>query len=652
MALNIVNSPASYYPDFNTGRPVFNGDIFVGEPDTDPEILGNQKQITLRQEDGTEVPVSQPVKTSSGGVPTFNGGRVDILVDGNYSIKVLNKQGSQVYFVENAFNGEPLVEGADSSLITYDPPFTGSTPTTVEGKLSESVSVKDFGALGDGITDDTAAFLSAMTSSVQVYAPPGTYILDNLVPVQANRLILDEAATLKHKDASTSDMIVTAFDLTIEGGTLDGNKANITQRNKAVLHSTSGELIVKSSTFNNSIFNAISITGTPTFAHIDECTIKNMAEHSGVFNETTMAILVRGDTGSSPVVWITNNTITHGSPTSPGKSPGGIIVDGDAAESLQITGNFFDNIGQDFVSNFIGNVDLYTNSNSTIVSNNRVKNWFFQPFKIQNSNNVLVTNNICDTNAGTGTAAAINVQNARDIGSVFSNSIISNNIIKDAGTGFGITIFGDAGNDDFWDRVVCSNNILENVNRGIEVKAASSIYLVDNILDNVTQQGVLISNVSNGAGAPTNAICIIKGGELRNCGGAGVSASTNVTNLHLGIEGVTFESNTADHIRIDNAVMVSLADNIFVDDPGSIIDLRSNTDIQVVGNVGPNGAVTTFSANTRQVIVGNSWQVPQTYTITNVTTDRTYNADSTTTAELADALGTLIADLRTQGLVL
>lgn len=39
------------------------------------------------------------------------------------------------------------------------------------------------------------------------------------------------------------------------------------------------------------------------------------------------------------------------------------------------------------------------------------------------------------------------------------------------------------------------------------------------------------------------------------------------------------------------------------------------------------------------------------YTVTNVTVDRDYDADSTTTAELADVLGTLIADLQEAGIV-
>jgi len=39
------------------------------------------------------------------------------------------------------------------------------------------------------------------------------------------------------------------------------------------------------------------------------------------------------------------------------------------------------------------------------------------------------------------------------------------------------------------------------------------------------------------------------------------------------------------------------------------------------------------------------------YTVSNVTTDRAYDADATSTAELADILGTLLADLKTRGIV-
>ena len=40
-----------------------------------------------------------------------------------------------------------------------------------------------------------------------------------------------------------------------------------------------------------------------------------------------------------------------------------------------------------------------------------------------------------------------------------------------------------------------------------------------------------------------------------------------------------------------------------------------------------------------------------TYTVSNVTTDRAFDADSTTLAEIADVLGTLITDLKNRGIV-
>lgn len=42
---------------------------------------------------------------------------------------------------------------------------------------------------------------------------------------------------------------------------------------------------------------------------------------------------------------------------------------------------------------------------------------------------------------------------------------------------------------------------------------------------------------------------------------------------------------------------------------------------------------------------------PQTYTPTNVTTDRSYDADTALVAEVADVLGTLIADLQAIGVI-
>lgn len=60
---------------------------------------------------------------------------------------------------------------------TYLPNGTGAVTRTVVGKLQESVSVTDFGAVGDGVTDATDAFQAALDTGLNVFVPDGTYLI-------------------------------------------------------------------------------------------------------------------------------------------------------------------------------------------------------------------------------------------------------------------------------------------------------------------------------------------------------------------------------------------------------------------------------------------------------------------------------------------
>ena len=91
------------------------------------------------------------------------------------------------YLSFNSVTGAPeVVAGTggsvtDASLVNYTPAGTGAVVTTVQAKLRESISVTDFGAVGDGIADDTAAIQAAIVqakaSGETVYIPFGKYLV-------------------------------------------------------------------------------------------------------------------------------------------------------------------------------------------------------------------------------------------------------------------------------------------------------------------------------------------------------------------------------------------------------------------------------------------------------------------------------------------
>ncbi|CAG4900872.1 hypothetical protein LMG31841_02927 [Paraburkholderia saeva] len=68
----------------------------------------------------------------------------------------------------------------DSSKLSFLQAGAAAVRRTVQSKLRDVVSVKDFGAKGDGATDDTAAMQAAHTTGNLIYYPAGTYKFSTL----------------------------------------------------------------------------------------------------------------------------------------------------------------------------------------------------------------------------------------------------------------------------------------------------------------------------------------------------------------------------------------------------------------------------------------------------------------------------------------
>lgn len=102
---------------------------------------------------------------------------------------------------------------------------SGSVARSVQAKLSERTSVKDFGAVGNGIADDTAAFVAAIAYAALlggaiIDVPAGTYLIASTITITANGISFKGAGSLssivKNSNAATDAFNVNGSRLFIE----------------------------------------------------------------------------------------------------------------------------------------------------------------------------------------------------------------------------------------------------------------------------------------------------------------------------------------------------------------------------------------------------------------------------------------------------
>lgn len=103
----VVSMPSQLFTLARKFQAASNGEIFIGKIDTDPTIPENQIQVYLENEDGTTVPVSQPLIINQAGYPVYNGQIAKFVTVQGHSMVVYDSYGSQQFYYPNVLKYDP-----------------------------------------------------------------------------------------------------------------------------------------------------------------------------------------------------------------------------------------------------------------------------------------------------------------------------------------------------------------------------------------------------------------------------------------------------------------------------------------------------------------------------------------------------------------
>lgn len=213
----VVSQPSQLFTLARSFKANANGKIYIGKIDTDPVNPENQIQVYVENEDGSHVPVSQPIIINAAGYPVYNGQIAKFVTVQGHSMAVYDVYGAQQFYFPNVLKYDPdqlssrLSSDDGASYISFKKPYADAATRKASDYFNQEINVDDFGAYGDAYLlngednpskhDDTHAFQAALIAAwraggVKVVATPWkSYYIAGKVYVLASESPSDIEAT-------------------------------------------------------------------------------------------------------------------------------------------------------------------------------------------------------------------------------------------------------------------------------------------------------------------------------------------------------------------------------------------------------------------------------------------------------------------------
>ncbi|MEQ5239887.1 phage head-binding domain-containing protein, partial [Proteus terrae] len=103
----VVSMPSQLFTLARKFQAASNGKIFIGKIDSDPTLPENQIQVYLENEDGSHIPVPQPLIINQAGFPVYNGQIAKFVTVEGHSMAVYDAYGAQQFYYPNTLKYNP-----------------------------------------------------------------------------------------------------------------------------------------------------------------------------------------------------------------------------------------------------------------------------------------------------------------------------------------------------------------------------------------------------------------------------------------------------------------------------------------------------------------------------------------------------------------